>query len=209
MKIRFFTILFLLASPLLFANQSFGALDGGSSFVPTSSSDSTSTTNSSASSAFSPYKNFSQRLIGAGLELGIRFNLTEDIFTDFENKNSKKKDHIFTEIGAFGNKFLSGEVKQNFGGQLNLGYEIRGVRFYGLGGYVVSAIDYKETENNKQSISASSPFIGAGLGYDITKNISARINSMFYKFDFKPKNSEFKSVEINVSAVNFALALHF
>lgn len=194
MKLRFLTIFSLSLSALLFANQSFAALNGGSSSV--------------ASGAV-PNKSFSESAVGAGLSAGVRFNLAEDIFTDSEDKNSKTKDHIFTEIEAFGNQFFSGEIKQNFGGRLNLGYEIKGIRIYGSGGYVASTMDYQETGNTKQSVTASAPFFGVGLGYDITKTTSIRLNSMFYNFDFTPKNSGFKSVEVNVSAVNLGLAVHF
>jgi hypothetical protein len=132
-----------------------------------------------------------------------------DIFIDSEDKNSKTIDHIFTEIEIFGNQFFSGEIKQNFGGRLNLGYEIKGLRIYGSGGYVASTFDYQEEKNSKQSIISSAPFYGIGLGYDLTKTISLRLNSMFYNLDFNPKNSEFKSVEVDVSSVNLGLALNF
>lgn len=178
----------------LLPNQSFAALNGGSSTVASGSV---------------PNKSFSESAVGTGLSLGFRFNLAEDIFSDSEDKSSNTKDHIFTEIEAFGNQFFSGEIKQNFGGRLNLGYEIKGIRIYGSGGYVSSSIDYQETGNTKQSVSASAPFFGVGLGYDITKNIGVRLNSMFYNFDFKPKNSEYKSVEVDVSVVTLGLAVHF
>ena len=194
MNLRFLTIISLFVTTLLFANQSFAALNVGSSTVLAGDS---------------PYKSFSESLVGAGLSAGVRFNLAEDIFTDSEDKNSKTKDHIFTEIEAFGNQFFSGEIKQNFGGRLNLGYEIKGIRIYGSGGYVASTMDYQEVGNSKQSLTASAPFFGVGLGYDITKTTSIRLNSMFYNFDFKPKNSGFKSIEVNVSAVSLGLALHF
>lgn len=169
-------------------------INGGSSTVPAGSS---------------PYKSFSESGVGAGLSAGVRFNLVEDILTDSEDKSSKTKDHIFTEIEAFGNQFFSGEIKQNFGGRLNLGYEIKGIRIYGSGGYVSSSIDYQETGNTKQSVNASAPFFGIGLGYDITKNIGVRLNSMFYNFDFTPKNSGYRSVEVEVSAITIGLAMHF
>ena len=164
---------------------------------------------STVSTGQSPEKSFSESAVGAGLSVGVRFNMAEDVFTDSEDKNSITKDHIFTEIETFGNQFFSGEIKQNFGGRLNLGYEINGIRIYGSGGYVSSSIDYQETGNTKQSVNASAPFFGIGLGYDITKNIGVRLNSMFYNFDFTPKNSEYRSVEVNVSAVTIGLAVHF
>ena len=194
MKLRFLTVIFLFLSTLLLANNSSAALSGGSPNV--------------ASGAVLN-KTFSENIAGAGLSAGLRFNLAEDIFIESEDKNSKNKDHIFTEIEMFGNQFFSGEIKQNFGGRLNLGYEIKGLRIYGSGGYVASTIDYQETSNTKQSQMSSAPFYGIGFGYDLTKTISVRLNSMFYNFNFKPKNSEFKSVEINVSAVNLGLGLHF
>jgi len=212
-KIKFlFLIIALFASRY---SNSFAAstINGGSSTV---------------AAGESPYKNFSESAFGAGLSFGVRFNMAEDIFTDSEDKsfqclggesrcdvsktginNSKTKDHIFTEIEAFGNQFFSGEIKQNFGGRLNLGYEIKGIRIYGSGGYVSSSTEYQETGNVKQSVSASAPFFGIGLGYDITKNIAIRLNSMFYNFDFKPKNSEYKSIKIDVSAATLGLAVHF
>ncbi len=194
MYLRFLTIISLFVSTLLFANKSFAALNVGSSTVLEGKS---------------PYKSFSENAVGAGLSAGFRFNLAEDIFTDSEDKNSKTRDNIFTEIEAFGNQFFSGEIKQNFGGRLNLGYEIKGIRIYGSGGYVASTMDYQEVGNSKQSLTASAPFFGVGLGYDITKTTSIRLNSMFYNLDFKPKNSGFKSIEVNVSAVSLGLALHF
>ena len=179
---------------VLFASSSQAAINGGSSSVPAGQS---------------PYKSFSESAVGAGLSIGTRFNLAEDVFTDSEDKNSKTRDHIFTEIEAFGNQFFSGEIKQNFGGRLNLGYEIKGIRIYGSGGYVASTMDYQEAGNTKQSVSAGAPFFGIGLGYDITKHTSIRLNSMFYNFDFTPKNSGYKSVEVDVSAVTLGLAVHF
>ena len=154
-------------------------------------------------------KSFSENGLAVGLSIGTRFNLAEDIFSDAEDKNSKNKDHIFTEIEAFGNQFFLGKIKQNFGARLNLGYEIKGFRIYGSGGYVASAFDYQEAKNSKQSLIASAPFFGIGLGYDLTKTISLRLNSMFYNLDFKPKNSEFKNVKVNVSAVNLGLGFNF
>jgi hypothetical protein len=130
MKLRFLTIISL--SVLLFANQSFASLSFGSS---------------TDASETEPNKSFSESVVGAGLSAGFRFNLAENIFTDSEDKNSKTKDHIFTEIEAFGNQFFSGEIKQNFGGRLNLGYEIKGIRIYGSGGYVASTMDYQEAGN--------------------------------------------------------------
>ena len=192
MKLRFLTIISL--SVLLFANQSFASLNFGSS---------------TDASETEPNKSFSESVVGAGLSAGFRFNLAENIFTDSEDKNSKTKDHIFTEIEAFGNQFFSGEIKQNFGGRLNLGYEIKGIRIYGSGGYVASTMDYQETGNTQKSITASAPFFGVGLGYDISKNTSIRLNSMLYNFDFTPKNSGFKSFEVNVSALTLGLAVHF
>lgn len=180
---------------VLFASSAQAAINGGSSSVSANSS--------------SPYKSFSESAVGAGLSVGVRSNLAEDVFTDSEEKKNDSKDHVFAEIEAFGNQFFSGEIKQNFGGRLNLGYEIKGIRIYGSGGYVSSSIDYQETGNTKQSVSAGAPFFGIGLGYDITKNIGVRLNSMFYSFDFTPKNSEYKGVEVDVSAVTLGLALHF
>ena len=194
MKPRFLTIISLFLFALFLANQSSATLSEESSNVGTGAVSN---------------KIFSENSVGAGLSAGLRFNMAEDIFIESEDKNSKNKDHIFTEIELFGNQFFSGEIKQNFGGRLNLGYEIKGLRIYGSGGYVASTIDYKETSNTKQSYTGSAPFYGIGFGYDLTKNISLRLNSMFYNFNFKPKNSEFKSVEINVSAVNLGLGLHF
>lgn len=179
---------------MIFANQSFASLNVVS---PTDASGAV------------PNKSFSESAIGAGLTAGFRFNLAEDIFTDSDDKNSKTKDHIFNEIEVFGNQFFSGEIKQNFGGRINLGYEIKGIRIYGSGGYVASTMDYQETENTQQSIITSTPFFGVGLGYDITKNTSISLNSMLYNFDFAPKNSGFKSVEVNVLALTFGLAVHF
>ncbi len=185
---------FVYATSLASAFAASSSVNGGSSIVPEGES---------------PYKSFSQTALGAGISLGFRLNLTEDIFTDSEDKDSKAQDHTFTEIEAFGNQFFSGELNQNFGGRFNLGYEINGFRIYGSGGYVVSTMDYQETGNPVQSVNAGAPFFGVGIGYDITKNIGVRLNSMFYNFDFTPKNSEYQSVEIDVSAITLGLALHF
>lgn len=193
-KLKFLFLVTTFYASLNTASFAASGINGGSSTVPAGES---------------PYKSFSESAVGAGLSIGARFNLAEDIFTDSEDKNSKTRDHIFTEIEAFGNQFFSGEIKQNFGGRLNLGYEIKGIRIYGSGGYVASTTDYQETGNTKQSVTASAPFFGIGLGYDITKNIGIRLNSMFYNFDFTPKNSGYKSVEVDVSAVTLGLAVHF
>ena len=193
-KLKLLFLITTFYTSLSTASFAASGINGGSSTVPAGQS---------------PYKSFSESAVGAGLSVGVRFNMAEDIFTDSEDKNSTTKDHIFTEIEAFGNQFFSGEIKQNFGGRLNLGYEIKGIRIYGSGGYVSSSIDYQETSNTKQSVNASAPFFGIGLGYDITKNIGIRLNSMFYNFDFTPKNSGYKSVEVDVSAVTLGLAVHF
>lgn len=194
MKFRFLTIIFSFVALLLAIDNCFAALNGSSGTI---TGDSTQ-------------KNFSENSLGVGLSVGFRFNLAEDIFSDSEDKNSKIKDHIFSEIEAFGNQFLSGEIKQNFGGRLNLGYEINGIRIYGSGGYVASTTSYQEGANsNKQSTNGSAPFFGAGLGYDLTKNISLRLNSMFYDFDFKPKNSNFKKIEVNVTSITLGLGVYF
>jgi hypothetical protein len=209
MKIRFLTIISLSFSTFFFANQSFGALNGGSPTPSGGSSTQNSGSSSVAIEGVSLNKSFSESVVGAGLYAGARFNLAEDIFADSEDKNSETKDHIFSEIEAFGNHFFSGEIKQNFGGGINLGYEIKGIRIYGSGGYVISTMDYQETGNAKQSVTPSTQFFGLGLGYDITKRTSIRLNSMFYNFDFVPKNSGFKNVEVNVSSINLGLGFHF
>lgn len=193
-KLKILFIIIAIFTSITSKSFASSGINGGSSTVPAGEP---------------PYKSFSKNSIGAGLSIGARFNLAEDIFIESEDKNSKIKDHIFTEIEMFGNQFFSGEIKQNFGGRLNLGYEIIGLRIYGSSGYVASTFDYQETSNTKQSYISSAPFYGIGFGYDLTKNISLRLNSMFYNFNFKPKNSEFKSVEINVSAVNLGLGFHF
>jgi hypothetical protein len=192
MKIKLLTA-FLLFATFAFSTNSFAALQAGNSVVLAGTS---------------PNINFSETAVGAGLSIGVRFNLAEDIFTDSEEKNITR-DHIFTELEAFGNQFFSGEIKQNFGGRLNLGYEFFGVRVFGSGGYVVSTFDYQEQGSASQSASEGAPFFGVGLGYDLTKNIGLRLNSMFYSFDFTPKNSSYQNVEVNVSAVTLGLSVHF
>lgn len=202
MKIKSLAIFLTAVSFFIFPSFSFAAINGGSSTLDGGGG-------GGSSSSLSSNKSFSESSVGAGLSVGFRFNLAEDIFTDSEEKNSATKDHIFTELEAFGNQFFSGEIKQNFGGRLNLGYEIFGVRLYGSGGYTISSVDYQETGQAKQSVSQGAPFFGVGLGYDITKNVGLRLNSMFYNFDFTPKNSEFKNVEVNVAAASLGLSLHF
>jgi hypothetical protein len=207
MKIKSLVIFLAAISLFIFSNSSFAAIQGGSSTLGDGSG-------GSSSSGASSYKSFSENSLGAGLSAGVRFNLAEDIFTESEEESKvqsrkSKVDHIFTELEVFGSQFLSGEIKHNFGGRLNLGYEIYGVRIYGSGGYAISAVDYQQTGQAKQSVNKGAPFFGLGLGYDITKNIGIRLNSMFYNFDFTPKNSEFKNVEVNVAAATLGLALHF
>jgi hypothetical protein len=172
------------------------------------------------SDPLSSNQSFSESSAGVGLSAGIRFNLVSDVFTDSEEielnrkndlaKNSKQNpDHIFTEIGIFGNQFLSGEIKQNFGGKLNLGYETSGLRIYGSGGYVASTFDYQEQSKTKESLVKSAPFFGGGIGYDITKNISLRLDGMFYNFDFKPKNSSSQKVDVSVAAGTIGIGFYF
>ena len=213
MKTKSLAIFLTAVSLFIFSNSSFAAIQGGSPTFDDSSGDSGGSGGSSSSSV-SPYKSFSESAVGAGLSAGVRFNLAEDIFTDSEEKlkvesRKSKADHIFTELEAFGSQFLSGEIKHNFGGRLNLGYEIYGIRLYGSGGYAISFVDYRQTGQDKQAVRKGAPFFGFGLGYDITKNIGIRLNSMFYNFDFTPKNSEFKNVEVNVAAATLGLAVHF
>ena len=189
------TKLLIVFLPLfIISSQSFAALGGGSSSVTNESS---------------PNKSFSQNAVGAGVSAGIRFNIAEEIFSDSEEKVIPTKDHIFTEAEIFANQFFSGEIKQNFGGRINLGYEIYGFRIFGSGGYVTSTMDYQEQGNAIQAVRASAPFFGAGIGFDVTKNLGIRLNSMFYNFDFKPKNSEFKNVEVGVSSFTLGASLHF
>jgi hypothetical protein len=205
---RYLAIFLTIICYFSLSTLSIAAISGGSSDVEEGSS---------------PYKDFSESAVGVGLSIGARLNLAEDIFTSFEefaedqtelnsqklNPKNKNSDHIFSEIEVFGNQFFSGEIKQNFGGRINLGYEIKGIRIFTSGGYVASTVDYQETNNTKQSVTASAPFFGIGIGYDITKNVSLRLNSMFYSFDFTPKNSQFKNVEVEVSSLNLGVAFHF
>ncbi len=192
MKFKLTTLTTLIA--LTYSTASLAALNGGTSTV---------------ADGASPNKSFSQTSFGAGLSAGLRFNLAEDIFFDSEEKKANAKDHIFTEVEAFGNQFFSGEIKQNFGGRINLGYEIKGIRIYGSGGYTTSTLTYQEQGKPSQSVASSAPFFGFGIGYDITKNVGIRLNSMFYNFDFKPKNSEFKSVEVETSTFNLGVGIYF
>ncbi|MFT6106079.1 MAG: opacity protein-like surface antigen [Rickettsiales bacterium] len=171
----------------------------------------------------SPNQDFSDNAIGSGLTLGVRFNLANDIFTDSEEiefnqktviestrkSSSKKSDNIFTEIGIFGNQFFSGEIKQNFGGKINLGYENHGFRIYGSGGYLASTLDYQEQGQSKQSLLESSPFFGGGIGYDITKSISLRLDGMFYNFDFKSKTPNSENIDVDVATATIGLGFYF
>lgn len=194
MKINHLKVIFFSLAVIFFSNQSFAALNGGSSTV---------------SSGSIPNKSFSESGVAIGVFGGFRFNMVENIFTDLEESDDKVKDHIFIEPELFANQFVSGEIKQNLGARVNLGYEIFGIRAYGSGGYVLSTMDYQETGSTKQSVNKTVPFFGFGLGYDISKNTSVRLNSMFYNFDFTPKNSGFKNVEVNVSAVTLGIGYHF
>lgn len=178
------------------------------------------------SDSLSSNQSFSESSAGVGLSTGIRFNLVSDVFTDSEEieykKNtttnalnlapkasSSKQDHIFTEIGIFGNQFFVGEIKQNFGGKINLGYETHGFRIYGSGGFVASTFDYQEQNQPKESLLKTAPFFGGGIGYDITKNISLRLDGSFYNFDFKPKNSAFQKVDVSVAAGTVGIGVYF
>ena len=150
---------------------------------------------------------FTENLFGVSATAGIRFKITEQILSDiFELEN---KDSIFIETEGFFNQIVSGEINNEYGGRLNLGYEINKFRIFASTGYLVSSFDYVEDSSNKQNISQGTPFFGAGLGYDLTKNISLRLNSMIYSLDSKPKNSEFENIEIDVSSLSLGLALHF
>jgi opacity protein-like surface antigen len=198
-KLTIFSLLFFLINP----TQPLAALSGGDSSLAGASS-----------------KGFSENPLGLGLSAGLRFNLVEDIFSDSEEPQYKSKhapktstaqnkDHIFAEIEAFANQFISGDLNQNFGARANLGYEIAGFRLYASGGYTASTTDYKEEDKSSQSVTASAPFFGLGLGYDITKNFSVRLNSMFYNFDFTPKNSDFNKINVDVAAVTLGLGVYF
>jgi hypothetical protein len=164
---------------------------------------------------------------GIGLSLGAKFNLVEDIFTDAQKmdysflvgkaccgsiKSSKKKlieDHIFTEVEVFGNRFFSGKIDHNFGGRMNIGYEIHNLSIYGSGGYVIGNFNDQQIDNAKRSLRTKAPFVGVGIGYEITKNIGIRLNSMFYNFNYKTKDSEYANAKVSVSAFNLGLSLHF
>ncbi|MBL6664522.1 MAG: outer membrane beta-barrel protein [Rickettsiales bacterium] len=169
------------------------------------------------SNTTSPTADVTESTIGVGLSVGKRLNLSTNILSDIffdeydeENKRDEKtKDHIFTEIEIFGNYNISGEINQDYGIRLNLGYEIEGFRLYPSFGYLKAKLDYIEDNSQKQSISESSPFVGFGIGYDITKNIGVRMNYSIYSIDFKPKNSVYDNVEVDVSTVNLNLAVHF
>jgi len=195
MKLKYLTLIIPFIFVLFLTNQSYAELGDDTS------SDVNNTSN----------KTLSQNIAGTGISAGIRFNLMEDVFIESEDRNNKfkDKDHVFAEIETFANQFFSKKIKQNFGGRVNFGYEMKGIRIYSSGGYVASTMKYKETGNNRQSLIKSAPFFGVGFGYDITKRTSIRLNSMFYNFDFKPRNSGFKNVEVNNAAITLGLAFHF
>lgn len=150
---------------------------------------------------------FTETVSGISAIAGVRFKLTEQVLSDIFELETK--DSIFVETEGFFNKILSGEIKHEYGGRLNLGYEINKFRIFASSGYLVSNFEYIENSQDKQNISEAVPFFGAGIGYDLTKNISLRLNSMIYSLDTKPKNSEFSNIEIDVTSVNLGLALHF
>ena len=164
----------------------------------------------SGSSSQNNTVDFTESSSGAGVSLGKRFNIASDIISDVFFEDEKiVKDHIFSEIELFGNYNFSGEISQDYGARFNLGYEIEGFRIYPSVGYLKAKFDYVEDSSQKQTVSASSPFVGLGIGYDITKNVGVRVNYSLYSIDFKPNDSSYDNIEIDVSTVNLNLAVHF
>lgn len=153
---------------------------------------------------------FTESTMGVGVSFGKRHNFTSGIISDiFFEEEKIVKDHVFGEIELFGNHNLSGDINQDYGARVNLGYEIEGFRIYPSVGYIKTKFNYVEDDSYKKSITTSSPFVGFGVGYDITKNIGFRINYAQYSVEFKPENSFYDEIEVDVSTLNLNLAIHF
>lgn len=153
---------------------------------------------------------FSKHQYALGLSTGIRFNIAEEIFTNSDDNKNYPKDHFFNEIEVFGNNFFSNKIKHNYGLRINNGYEIYGTRIFISGGYIQSILNYRNIYNKKTKTNTKwSPFFGFGVGYDLTKNISIKINSMFYKIDYKAKNFDNLNQKFKFMSYNIGLSYYF
>ena len=177
--------------------------------------------------------NIDKNIFGLEISSGFRINLVDNIFFDSleisdycDNKlqcrnnlqiteisNSNFADNIFLEGEIFANKYLSKNITHSYGVRANLGYNINKFRIYLSGGYLSSKVNFNwqnsEEKTQKISQNKSLPFYGFGLGYDLTKNLSLRINSAFYQFDLSNPNISNSQSKISIKALSFGTAWHF
>lgn len=188
-KILCLTTLFLLTIFSFSFNNSFAAVDGG---------DTTSGTTGSV-------KNFDETNFGAGVSLGYKLSVMEDLFT-FDD--SSDHDYFYLNPNVFYNNYFTQTIKQNYGAGLDFGYGYKKFAGYVSAGYVGSNFDYKEN-GETQSMNKGAAFAGFGFGYNITKHIVVKLNTMFYNFDVKPKNSAYDKVAVDLNTANLQLGFNF
>jgi opacity protein-like surface antigen len=177
--------------------------------------------------------NIEENIIGLEFSSGFRFKLANDIFSDSleitdkcydqyqcqnnyqlsEISNNNFADNIFIEGEIFATKYLSKNINHSLGTRVNLGYNIKSFRIFASTGYLFTKVNYNlqnsENKNLKISQNKSLPFYGFGLGYDLTKNLSLRINSTFYQFDLSNPNISNSQSKISIKALSFGTAWHF
>jgi hypothetical protein len=177
--------------------------------------------------------NIDENIFGLEFSSGFRFKLANNIFSDSleitdkcydqyqcqnnyqltEISNNDFADNIFMEGEIFATKYLSKNISHSFGTRVNLGYNFNKFRIFTSGGYLLSKVNYNWQNNEEKTIKVSqnksSPFYGFGLGYDITKNLSLRINSTFYQFDLENKDLQNSQSKISIKAFSFGTAWHF
>ena len=174
-----------------------------------------------------------ENITGFEFSTGFRFKLANDIFSDSleitdkfydkyqcqnnyqlsEISNNDFADNIFIEGEIFATKYLSKNITHSLGSRVNLGYNIKSFRIFVSSGYLFTKVNYNiqnsENKNLKISQNKSLPFYGFGLGYDLTKNLSLRINSAFYQFDLSNPNISNSQSKISIKALSFGTAWHF
>ncbi|MDD2840404.1 MAG: hypothetical protein PHY80_04785 [Rickettsiales bacterium] len=187
MKRIYLPVLFLLT--VFNFNNSFAAVDGGDTSSGTTGS----------------VKNFNGTDLGLGVSLGYKLSVMKDIYT-FDD--SSDHDYFFINPNVFYNNYFSQTINQNYGVGLDLGYGYKNITGYVSAGYVGSSFDYKENSTT-QSMNKGAAFVGFGFGYDLTKNVVVKVNTMFYSFDVKPNNSAYEKVAIDLNTVNLQLGFNF
>jgi len=199
LKPKFILILLVMIISLLFS-------DRAKATVNFNGSDDNSEVSEFSSSNSSKNQNLHKNTLSLELSLGKRLELAKNIFSDPHEDNYE--DTLFSEAEIFVSKNIAGESIDNAGVRLNLGYSVTNMRVFLSSGYLGSYLKYQVDDETK-SKNKGSPFVGFGLGYDLSKNIGLRINSMFYRINFHPTGSQIQEVDIDVSAVNIGLSYHF